>query len=174
MTFNKLFFLLNTLLNDIQQPVYFFIILLCVLGVVLQTILDIYICMCLCLYVCLWHVSMRIFNLFMIPLPKIRLREFVTDINNQLAWKCIKKTCHTVFGIDVAGRLVDNAFYVKLTEDQVRISLKRTFMYFRDFSFSALFLKVQKKSHSMVRWLCFIIENIKIHHCICLLLILPY
>ena len=43
MTFNKLFFLLNTLLNDIQQPVYFFIILLCVLGVVLQTILDVYI-----------------------------------------------------------------------------------------------------------------------------------
>jgi len=33
---------------------------------------------------------MRIFNLFMIPLRKIRLRAFVTDINNQLAWKCIK------------------------------------------------------------------------------------
>jgi hypothetical protein len=91
MTFNKLFFfILNTLLNDIQQPVYFFIILLCVLGVVLQTILDIY--MYVSLPVCmLWHVSMRIFNLFTIPLRKIRLREFVTDINNQLAWKYIKK-----------------------------------------------------------------------------------
>ena len=30
----------------------------------------------------------------------------------------------------MAGRLVDNAFYIKLTEDQVRISLKPTFMYF--------------------------------------------
>ncbi len=30
-------------------------------------------------------VSMRIFNLFMIPLRKIRLRAFVTDNNKQLA-----------------------------------------------------------------------------------------
>jgi hypothetical protein len=44
--------------------------------------------------------------------------------------KVHKKACHTVLGLNVAGRLVDNAFYVKLTEDQVRISLKRTFMYF--------------------------------------------
>ena len=87
------------------------------------------VCVCLCVYVCVWHVSMRIYNLFMILLRKIHLRAFVTDINNQLAWKCIKKTCHTVFGLHVAGRLVDNAFYVKLTEDQVRISLKRIFMY---------------------------------------------
>jgi hypothetical protein len=70
------------------------------------------------------------FNLFTIPLRKIRARAFVTDINNQLAWKCIQKTCHMLFGLDVADRIVVNAFYVKLTEDQVRISLKRTFMYF--------------------------------------------
>ena len=44
--------------------------------------------------------------------------------------KVHKKPCHTVFALDVAGRLLNNAFYVKLTEDQVRISLKRTFMYF--------------------------------------------
>jgi hypothetical protein len=52
------------------------------------------VCVCVCLYVCLWHVSIRIFNLFMTPLRKIRLRAFVTD-NNQLAWKCNKKTCYT-------------------------------------------------------------------------------
>jgi hypothetical protein len=89
-------------------------------------------CVCLCMYVCLWHVSLRMFNVFTIPLRKIRLKAFATDINNQLAWKCIKKTCHTVFGLDVAGRLVVNACYVKLTEDQVRVSL----CIFRDFSFS--------------------------------------
>ena len=44
--------------------------------------------------------------------------------------KVHKNPCHMVFGLDVAGRFVDNAFYLKLTEDQVRISLKRTFMYF--------------------------------------------
>ena len=76
--------------------------------------------------------------------------------------------------VNVAGRLVDNAFYVKLTEDQVRISLRRTFMYFPWFFILPLFLKVHKNSHSMVKWLIFIIENIKIHHCICLLLILPF
>jgi hypothetical protein len=48
-------------------------------------------CVCLCMYVCLWHVSLRMFNLFTIPLRKIRLKAFATDINNQLAWKCIKK-----------------------------------------------------------------------------------
>jgi hypothetical protein len=53
----------------------------------------------------------------MIPLRKIRLRAFVRDINNQLACKCIKNPYHTILGLDVAGRLVDNAFYVKLTED---------------------------------------------------------
>jgi hypothetical protein len=37
------------------------------------------------------HVSMRIFNLFMISLRKFRLRAFVTDINNQLAWKHFDK-----------------------------------------------------------------------------------
>ena len=77
-------------------------------------------------------------------------------------------------GLDVAGRLVDNALYDKLAEDQVLISLKRTFMYFRDFSFSPFFLKVHKNSHSMVKLLFFIIENIQINHCICLLLILPF
>ena len=35
-----------------------------------------------------------------------------------------------VFGLHVAGRLVDKAFYVKLAEDQVQLNLKRTFMYF--------------------------------------------
>jgi hypothetical protein len=110
-----------------------------------------------CLYVCLWHVSIRIFNLFMTPLRKIRLRAFVTD-NNQLAWKCIAKTCYTVFGLDMAGRLVDNAFYVKLTEDKVRISLRRTFMYFPWFFIPPpppLFLKVHTNSHSMGKWLFF-------------------
>ena len=58
----------------------------------------------------------------MIPVRKIRLRACVTHINNQLAWQCIHPP-----PLDVAGRLVDNAFYVKLTEDHVRISLKRTF-----------------------------------------------
>ena len=76
---------------------------------------------------------MPIFNLFIIPLREIRFTAFVTDNNNQLALKCIKKACHTVFGLHMAGRLVDNAFYVKLTENQVRISLKPTFMYFQRF-----------------------------------------
>jgi hypothetical protein len=89
-------------------------------------------CVCACVRACVraWHVSMRIFNLCMISLRKIRLKAFVTDTNNQLAWKCIKRTCHTVFGLDVADRLVDNAFYINLTEDQVWISLKWIFMYF--------------------------------------------
>jgi len=39
----------------------------------------IYVCVC----VCLWHVSMRIFNLFMIPLRKIRLRAFVSCNRHQ-------------------------------------------------------------------------------------------
>ena len=88
----------------------------------------------------------------------------------------MKKTYHAVSGLDVAGRLVDNVFYVKLTEDQVRISLnKYSYVFFRDFSFSPLFLKVHKNSHSMVKWLFFlVIENIQIHHCICLLFILPF
>ena len=107
------------------------------------------VCVCLCVNVCLWHVSMRIFNLCMIPVRKIRLRACVTHINNQLAWQCIHPP-----PLDVAGRLVDNAFYVKLTEDHVRISLKRTF------------------DGQMV--IFFIIENIQIHHCICFLLILPF
>jgi hypothetical protein len=112
-------------------------------------------CACMSLYVCLWHVSLRMFNLFTIPLRKIRARAFVTDINNQLAWKCIQKTCHMLFGLDVADRIVVNAFYVKLTEDQVRISLKRTFMYFPWFLILPLFLKVHKNSHSMVKWFFF-------------------
>ena len=70
---------------------------------------------------------------------------FVTDINNQLAWKCIKKTCHTAFGLDMAGRLVHNALYVKLTEDQVRICLKRTFIYFLWFFILPLLLKSSQK-----------------------------
>jgi hypothetical protein len=122
-----------------------------------------------CVFVCMWHVSLRMFNLFMIPLRKIRARAFVTDINNQLAWKCIKKTCHALFGLDVAGRLVVNAFYVKLTEDQVRISLKRTFMYFPWFFILPLFLKVHKNSHSMVKWFFFKYRKNQIHHCICFL-----
>jgi hypothetical protein len=88
-----------------------------------KTCVYVCVCVCLCVYVCLWHVSMRIFNLFMIPLRKIRLRAFVTDINNQLAWKCIKKTCHTVFGIDVAGRLVDSKGE-KITLSQKKYSWK--------------------------------------------------
>ena len=35
-----------------------------------------------CVFVCMWHVSLRMFNLFMIPLRKIRARAFVTDINS--------------------------------------------------------------------------------------------
>ena len=82
---------------------------------------------------------------------------------------------YTVFGLDVAGRLVDNALYVKLTEDQVRISLKRTIMYFPWLFILPLFLKVHTNSHSIVKWLFFfIIENIQIHHCIYLLLISPF
>ena len=76
---------------------------------------------------------MRIFNLFMIPLREIRFTAFVTDNSNQLALKCINKTSHTVVGLDVVGRLVVNPFYVKLTEEQVQISLRRTFMYFPRF-----------------------------------------
>ena len=106
--------------------------LFCLLDVVLQTILDIYIYICVCLwvYVCLWHVSMRIFNLFMIPLRKNRLWAFVTDINNQLAWKCIKIPAIWSSALTWLAGLLTMHFYLKLTEDQVRISLKRTFMYF--------------------------------------------
>ena len=81
----------------------------------------------------------------MIPLRKIRLRAFVTDINNQLAWKCLKKTCLAAFVVDVADRLVDNEFNVKLTEDQVRIGLKRTFMYFPWFFILPPLLKSSQK-----------------------------
>jgi hypothetical protein len=59
--------------------------------------------------------------------------------------KVHKKTCHTVFGVDVADMLVDNEFYVKLTEDQVRISLKRTFMYFPWFFILPPLLKSSQK-----------------------------
>ena len=52
----------------------------------------VYICVCLCVPVCLWRVYMRIFNLIMISFRTIRLRAFVTDINNQLSWKWIAKT----------------------------------------------------------------------------------
>jgi hypothetical protein len=60
----------------------------------------------------------------------------------------LKKTWNTVFGLEVVGRLVVNAFYVKLTKNQVRISLKRTFMYFPPFFIlppPPLFLKAKKK-----------------------------
>ena len=73
--------------------------------------------------------------------------------------KVHEKNCHTIFGLNVAGRLVDNAFYVNLTEEQVRISLKRIFMYFRDFSFSSLILKVHKISHSMAKWLFLLLQK---------------
>ena len=130
-----------------------------------RKIIYIYVCVCVCAYICLWHVSMRIFNLFMIPYRNYRLRAFVTDINNQLAWKYIK---NLPFGLRpyVAGRLVDNALYVKLTEDQVRISLNRTFMYFPCFFIPPLFLKVHKNSYSMVKWLFFfIIDHITASVC---------
>jgi hypothetical protein len=74
----------------------------------------------------------------------------------------LKKTWNTVFGLEVVGRLVVNAFYVKLTKNQVRISLKRTFMYFPPFFIlppPPLFLKAKKKLHSMVKWLFFIIKH---------------
>ncbi len=50
--------------------------------------------------------------------------------------KVHKNPCHIVFDFNVAGSLVDNALYVKLTEDQVRISLNGRLCVFRDFSFS--------------------------------------
>jgi len=78
------------------------------------------------------------------------------ELTVRKSWKW-SQVCHTVFGLDVAGRLVDNAFYVKLTEDQVRISLNRTFMYFPWLFILPLFLKVHKNSHSMVKWLFFLI-----------------
>ena len=59
--------------------------------------------------------------------------------------KVHKKFCHTVFGVDVADMLVDNEFYVKLTEDQVRINLKRTFMYFPSFFILPPLLKSSQK-----------------------------
>jgi hypothetical protein len=64
-----------------------------------------------------------------------------------------QQACQPRQGRDgMAGWGVDNALYDKLAEDQVLISLKRTFMYFRDFSFSPFFLKVHKNSHSVVKW----------------------
>jgi hypothetical protein len=123
-------------------------------------------------------VSMRIFNLFTIPLRKIRLRAFVTDINNQLTWKCIKNTCHAVFGLNVAVRLVDNALYVKLTENEVRIILKRIFMYFPWFFINISpppLLHSSQNSTFIGEMVIFvIIENIQMHHCISLILILPF
>jgi hypothetical protein len=59
--------------------------------------------------------------------------------------KVHKKACHTVFGLEMAGRLVDNVFYVKLTKKQVRISLKRTFMYFPRFFIPPPLLKSSLK-----------------------------
>jgi hypothetical protein len=90
--------------------------------------------------------------------------------------KVHKKPCHTVFGLNVAGRLVHNAFYAKLTEDQVRISLKRD-IYAFSVIFHSLPLSSWKFTKFHIRWsngYFFIIENIQIHHCICLLLILPF
>ncbi len=49
--------------------------------------------------------------------------------------KVHKNPCHIVFGFNVAGRLVDNALYVK-------INLKRTIMYFRDFFLLILPLEI--------------------------------
>ena len=100
---------------------------------------------CVCVCVCLWHVSMRIFNLFIIPLKKMRLRAFVTDIINQLAWKCIKKTVIRSPGLTWLEGLLKIHFYVKLTGDQVRISLKRTFMYFPWFYILPPLLKSSQK-----------------------------
>ena len=77
---------------------------------------------------------------------------------------------------DVAGRLVDDAPYVKLTEDQVWISLKRTFMYFPWFFIlpPPLLKSSQIFTFDGQMVIFFIIENIQIHHCICLLLVLPF
>ena len=103
------------------------------------------VCVCVCVCVCLWHVSVRIFNLFIIPLKKMRLRAFVTDIINQLAWKCIKKTVIRSPGLTWLEGLLKIHFYVKLTGDQVRISLKRTFMYFPWFYILPPLLKSSQK-----------------------------
>ena len=85
-----------------------------------------------------------------------------------------KKTCHAIFGLDRAGRLVGNALYVKLTENQVRIRLKRTFIYFPWFFILPSLLKSSQKFTFDGQMAIFIIENIQIHHCICLILNLPF
>ena len=139
------------------------------LFLTINTYIYICVCVCTCVYVCLWHVSMRIFNLCMIPVRKIRLRACVTVIRNQLTWQCMHPP-----PLDVAGRLVDNAFYVKLTEDHVRVSLKRTFMYFPWFFIPPPLPKSSQKITFDGQMFFFIRENIQIHHCICFLLILPF
>ena len=90
--------------------------------------------------------------------------------------KVHKKPCHTVFGLNVAGRLVSQCILCQTNRRPSPNQSKTGHLcIFRDFSFSStLFLKVHKISHSMVKWVFFIIENIQIHHCICLLLILPF
>jgi hypothetical protein len=89
------------------------------------------VCVCLSFHVCMFVDTFLCVSLTCswFPYERFILRAFATDINNQLTWKCIK-TCHAVFVLDMASRLVDNVFYVKLTEDQVWISLKRTSIYF--------------------------------------------
>ena len=71
--------------------------------------------------------------------------------------KVHKKPCHTVFGLNVAGRLVSQCILCQTNRRPSPNQSKTGHLcIFRDFSFSStLFLKVHKISHSMVKWVFF-------------------
>ena len=157
----------NTVWFNFQAYIYIYIlidlILLCLtpLPAIFQLYhgeyiyIYIYVCVSVCLYVyvCLWHVSIRIFNLFMTPLRKIRLRAFVID-NNQLALKCIKKTCHTIFGLDVVGRLVDNGFKCQTNGRQSQNQSKTDIYVFSVIFFVTFFCHIFIHTYEIKRNVC--------------------
>ena len=130
------------------------------------------VCVCLCVYVCLWHVSMRIFNLFMIPLRKIRLRAFVTDINNQLAWKCIKQ--NLLYGLrpwrgwQACWQCIVCQTNRGPSPNQFKTDIYVLSVIFH-YPLTPLLKSWQKFTFDGQMVILFIIENIQIHHCICLL-----
>jgi len=112
------------------------------------------VCVCLCVYACLWHVSMRIFNLSMISLRKIRLRALVTDINNHLAWKGIPPPTLPYGLRPCRGWQACWQRILCQTNRRPRPNQSKSDIYVFSVIFhSPPFLKVHKNPHSMVKWL---------------------
>jgi hypothetical protein len=116
------------------------------------------VCVCLYVYISLWHVSIRIFNMFMTALRKIRFTAFVTDNNNQLALKCLK---NLPYGLrpwrswQACWQCILCQTNRRTSQNQSKTDIYVFSVIFHSPPPPTLFLKVHKNSHSMGKWLFF-------------------